>query len=110
MLDHIVEFAPIPRITKPSAAKHRKGPDAEVAQIFKDSEPFSAYCFRTIADPFAGRINVLKIFSGKVRHRRDGLQLDSRFMSERLGALHVIQGKQLDKVTEATRRRHHRRA
>ncbi len=39
---------------------------------------FRAYVFRTIADPFAGRINVMKVVSGKIAHRRDGLQLDPR--------------------------------
>jgi elongation factor G len=68
---------------------------------YKDSEPLSAYCFRTIADPFAGRINVFKIISGHLQ--TDATVLNStRGSMERLGALHTIQGKQLDKVTELT--------
>jgi elongation factor G len=76
-------------------------PDAErIARKYSDSEPFSAYCFRTIADPFAGRINVMKVISGK-------LQTDANVFNsvrggmERLGVLHTVQGKQLDKLTEA---------
>jgi elongation factor G len=46
----------------------RCGPDAErIGRKYSDSEPFSAYCFRTVADPFAGRINVFKIISGHLQ-------------------------------------------
>src|SRR5436189_75965 len=55
---------------------------------------------RTIDDPFAGRINVFKVISGKVG--TDATVYNStRSAAERLGALHTIQGKQLDKVPEA---------
>src|SRR5205085_2099454 len=67
---------------------------------YRSSEPFSAYVFRTIADPFAGRITVIKVVSGHVKHDAT-VQNITRGVAERLGALHSIQGKQLDKVDEA---------
>src|SRR5436190_24093637 len=67
---------------------------------YSPDEPFSAYVFRTIADPFAGRINVMKIVSGKVASDATVFN-SSRDSAERLGALHVISGKTLDKVNEA---------
>ncbi len=76
-------------------------PDAErISRKYSDSEPFSAYVFRTVADPFAGRINVMKVISGKIQTDANVLNSTKGSM-ERLGALHVVQGKQLDKVTEA---------
>ncbi|MFN2492809.1 MAG: elongation factor G [Pyrinomonadaceae bacterium] len=102
LLNAIVDYAPDP-------AHHDAeygfpmdaGPDAEkIARKYSDSEPFSAYCFRTIADPFAGRINVMKIISGKLQTDANVLN-SSRGTMERLGVLHSIQGKQLDKVPEA---------
>ena len=102
LLNGIVDYAPDPahhgaEYGKPVDA----GPDAEkIARKYSDSEPFSAYCFRTIADPFAGRINVMKVISGKIQ--TDATVLNStRGASERLGALHSMEGKQLDKVPEA---------
>ncbi|MCU1263754.1 MAG: translation elongation factor 2 [Acidobacteria bacterium] len=102
LLNGIVDYAPDPahhgaEYGKPVDA----GPDAEkIARKYSDSEPFSAYCFRTIADPFAGRINVFKVISGKIQ--TDATVLNStRGASERLGALHSMEGKQLDKVPEA---------
>ena len=70
-----------------------------ISRKYSNDEPFSAYVFRTIADPFAGRINVMKVVSGKVSS--DATVLNStRDTAERLGALHVISGKTLDKVNE----------
>jgi elongation factor G len=98
LLDHIVEFAPDPAHHEAEHGKNEKGEDE--SRKYASSESFSAYCFRTIADPFAGRINVFKIISGKVG--TDATVYNStRSVSERLGALHAVQGKQLDKVPEA---------
>lgn len=101
LLDHIVEFAPNP------AAHEAEFGSPVVGSLFErptrkysNDEPFSAYVFRTIADPFAGRINVMKIVSGKVSSDAAVLNSSREFV-ERLGALHVLQGKNLEKVTEA---------
>ncbi len=101
LLNAIVEYAPDPahhtaEYGKPVDA----APDAErLARKYSDSEPFSAYCFRTIADPFAGRINVMKVISGKLNTDANVLN-SSRGAMERLGMLHSVQGKQLDKVPD----------
>jgi elongation factor G len=98
LLDHIVEFAPDPAHHEAEHGKNEKG--ETISRKYSSSEPFSAYCFRTIADPFAGRINVMKVISGKIGTDAT-VYNSSRGSSERLGALHTIQGKQLDKVPEA---------
>src|SRR6266550_832504 len=98
LLDHLIEFAPNPAHHEAEHGKDEKGEPA--SRKHSDSEPFSAYCFRTIADPFAGRINVFKIMSGKVGTDANVYNA-TRSTSERLGALHAMQGKQLDKVPEA---------
>src|SRR5438128_1390990 len=102
LLNGIVDYAPDPAHHEAEFGKLvDAAPDAEkIARKYSDSEPFSAYCFRTVADPFAGRINVMKVISGKVQ--TDATVFNStRGASERLGALHVMQGKQLDKIPEA---------
>lgn len=102
LLNGIVDYAPDPahhhaEYGKPVDA----APDAEnIARKYSDSEPFSAFCFRTVADPFAGRINIMKVISGKLSTDATVLN-SSRGSSERLGALHSVQGKQLDKISEA---------
>jgi elongation factor G len=98
LLDHIVEFAPDPAHHEEEHGKDEKG--EAITRKYSSSEPFSAYVFRTIADPFAGRINVMKVISGHVGTDAT-VYNSSRGTSERLGALHSIQGKQLDKISEA---------
>ncbi|HXM35970.1 MAG TPA: elongation factor G, partial [Pyrinomonadaceae bacterium] len=102
LLNGIVDYAPDPAHHEAEYGKFIDStPDGpKIARKYNDSEPFSAYCFRTIADPFAGRINVMKVISGKVTTDATVLN-SSRGTNERLGALHAIEGKQLDKIPEA---------
>ncbi len=101
LLDHLVEFAPDPATHEAEYGfSDNEMAGDRVSRKYSNSEPFSAYVFRTIADPFAGRINVMKVVSGKVAS--DATVYNSTHDSmERLGALHVISGKVLDKVNEA---------
>ena len=102
LLDHIVEFAPNPATHEAEYGfKDNEMSGDRISRKYSSDEPFSAYIFRTIADPFAGRINVFKVISGRVAS--DATVYNSTHDSmERLGALHVISGKTLDKVNEAS--------
>jgi len=63
-----------------------------------DGETF-AYVFKTRADPFAGRINLFRVYQGTVKH--DSQLLNTRaHAKERIGQLLVPQGKDL-KQTDA---------
>ena len=102
LLDSLVDYAPNPATHEAEHGRASSDGDGgdPISRKYDSSEPFSAYVFRTIADPFAGRINVMKIISGKV-HTDANVLNSQRGAHERLGALHAIQGKQLDKVPEA---------
>jgi elongation factor G len=101
LLDHIVEFAPNPAVHEAEYGfVNNEMSGDRVSRKYSNTEPFSAYVFRTIADPFAGRINVFKVVSGKVASDAT-VQNSTRDSAERLGALHYIQGKTLDKINEA---------
>jgi len=101
LLDHIVEFAPTPATHEVEYGFSNSDLSGDrITRKYSTDEPFSAYVFRTIADPFAGRISVMKIVSGKIAS--DATVFNStRDSAERLGALHVIAGKTLEKVAEA---------
>jgi elongation factor G len=102
LLNGLVEFAPDPAHHEAEWGRPvDAGPDAErIGRKYSDNEPFSAYCFRTVADPFAGRINIFKIISGHLQTDANAFN-STRGVMERLGALNVMQGKQFDKVSEA---------
>jgi elongation factor G len=102
LLDGILDYAPAPDTHEQEHGKASLDDGAaEVTRGYHAEEPFSAYVFRTIADPFAGRINVMKIISGRVKADAT-VQNTTRGAAERLGALHSMQGKQLDKIDEAS--------
>ena len=102
LLDSMVDYAPNPATHEAEHGRATADGDGgeQTSRKYDSSEPFSACVFRTIADPFAGRINVMKVISGRVQTDANVLN-STRGAQERLGALHAIQGKQLDKVTEA---------
>src|SRR5437016_767358 len=56
LLNSIVDYAPDPAHHEAEYGRPvDAGPDAEqIPRRYSDREPFSAYCFRTVADPFAG--------------------------------------------------------
>jgi elongation factor G len=101
ILEAIVEYLPHPGFHQ----SERGFADADLSgepimRKYSDDEPFSAFVFRTIADPFAGRINVMKIVSGKIY--ADATVMNStRNSTERIGSLHALQGKTMDKIPEA---------
>jgi elongation factor G len=102
LLNALIDYAPDPAHHEAEWGRPvDAAPDAErLSRKYNDSEPLSAYCFRTIADPFAGRINVFKVISGHLQTDANVFNA-SHGVNERLGALHTMQGKQLDKVSEA---------
>jgi elongation factor G len=85
LLDLLVEGVPSP-------AKKR-------APISVDGDGTSAFVFKTIADPFAGRINVFRVLSGTLKG--DSNIVNARAHSkERVGQLMQLQGKEHVQVAE----------
>ncbi|MGA9768728.1 MAG: elongation factor G [Blastocatellia bacterium] len=100
LLNEIVELVPAP--DELGTIKGHPSPESDeiIEREVKDIAPFSAFVFKTIADPFAGRINVFKINSGNVKSDSTVYNL-TKNTQERLGPLHVVLGKSLEKITEA---------
>ena len=85
LLDLLVEGVPSPA---------KKGAPIEI-----EGDGTAAFVFKTIADPFAGRINVFRVLSGQVKG--DATLTNMRAHSkERFGALMVMQGKEHTNETE----------
>ncbi|HST56968.1 MAG TPA: elongation factor G [Solirubrobacteraceae bacterium] len=92
LLDAIVEDLPSP-------VKHGPLTVGELElQPLDDAELF-AYVFKTRADPFAGRINLFRVYQGVLRH--DTQVLNTRaHAKERIGQLLLFAGKQIEHVQE----------
>ena len=64
-----------------------------------ETEPFSAFVFKTMVDPFLGKITYFKINSGILR-KDDPVQNISKEATERMGRLYVMRGKEQIEVPE----------
>ncbi|GBD99025.1 elongation factor G [bacterium BMS3Abin07] len=64
----------------------------EIVRQPSADEPFSAYVFKTIADPFAGRLTVFRIYSGSLKADSTVLN-SSRNVKERVGQISFVVGK-----------------
>lgn len=78
--------------------KEVKGMNGEKEEIRKVSpeEPASALVFKTIVDPFVGKITLFKVMSGTLKKDMDIYNAENR-ESERIGSIFFLRGKdQLD--------------
>ena len=98
VLDAVVGFSPSPAERPPLPAVDRdSGEKAEIA--VGPEAPLAAYVFKTIADPYAGRITLFRVFGGRVSADSSYYNL-SRETQERFGSLALIQGKNQEPVDE----------
>jgi len=96
VMNFVVENFPAPTEHAPVAAKSNGN---DVQRAIKDSEPVAAFVFKTIADPFAGRVTYFKVMSGVVKN--DANLTNSRnHGAERLAHIGCLAGKTLQPVTE----------
>ena len=98
LLNFLVDYLP-----SPLERGEIEGLDHEGGQPVKrkiaDSQPVSAYVFKTVADPFAGRVSYFKVMSGVVKNEAN-LTNFNRGSSERLSHIGVTQGKTQTAVAE----------
>ena len=100
-LDHLLDFI---KVYTPSPVEHDpvtiKTPSGE-SKIRKvaDGEPIGAYVFKTMSDPFAGRITFFKVVSGVVKNDAT-LENYTRRSQEKLSHLSVMQGRKPIDVPE----------
>jgi len=96
ILNFIVDNFPAPTERGAVAGKLN---DHDVERAVKDSEPVSAFVFKTIADPFAGRVTYFKVISGVVKN--DGNLVNARTSTqERLAHVGSPMGKTIQPLTE----------
>ena len=72
-------------------------PGREVVRTPSMTDPFSAVVFKTIIDPFAGKLSVIRVFSGSLSSDQPFYNSD-RQVKERGGRLFRLQGKEVTAV------------
>jgi elongation factor G len=100
VLDFIVDYTPAPSEHEwvqgePAASGNGDAPKRHET----DAEPVSAYIFKTVSDPFSGRISYFKVFSGVLKNDA-ALQNYTRGSSEKFAHISIMQGKTAVPVNE----------
>ncbi|HEX8075303.1 MAG TPA: elongation factor G [Thermoleophilaceae bacterium] len=92
LLDAIVEDLPSPVMKGAvEAGDQTLEPDPE--------KPAVAFVFKTLADPFAGRINLFRVYQGTFKHDSQAVNCRAH-AKERIGQLLVPQGKDMGQADE----------
>ncbi|MEO5340686.1 MAG: elongation factor G [Magnetococcus sp. MYC-9] len=73
-------------------------PDRAIARAPTVGDPFSAVVFKTTIDPFAGKLSVIRVFSGAIEADQPCYNSD-RSCKERGGRLFRMQGKEMRAVS-----------
>ncbi len=97
LADFIIENFPAPVERGALAGKDSNG--GEVTRKIADAEPLSIFVYKTVADPFAGRVSYFKVCSGVLKN--DANVVNTRTgAAERLSHIGCLIGKSITPVTE----------
>jgi elongation factor G len=97
LLEALVEDLPSPAMRGSVTALNSEGEEVDIAPD-EDGE-LVAYVFKTLADPYAGRLNLFRVHSGVLKGDSQVTNA-SRRAKERIGQLLVSQGKEHEQVSE----------
>lgn len=98
LLEDIVECFPSPEYAIPQKAIDLKT-NKEVYVKLNPAEPFSAFVFKTIADPFVGKLSMFRVITGKIKS--DSTVYNSnKEKQEKIGTLYYLRGKNQIQTSE----------
>ncbi len=99
VLDAAIDLLASPaEVPVPEAIDAKTG--AAVERAADPAAPFSAFVFKTVIDPFAGRLSIFRVVSGRVTSDST-VQNTSRDAKERLGQLFRLEGKKQSPIPAA---------
>jgi elongation factor G len=91
LLDLMISCFPSPLDRGPVQGKNIKTGETEIREP-KEDGPLSAFVFKTIADPFAGKLNLFRVYSGGIN--ADSVVYNSKKdVKERIGQIFLLEGK-----------------
>lgn len=99
LMDAVLDYLPSPA---DEGLKEGKNPvTGEVEQRSQDpAAPFSAYVFKTIIDPFAGKLSVMRVISGKLASDMTCYNPNKQ-SKEKIGHMFRLDGKKQEAMKEA---------
>lgn len=98
LMDTIINYAASPE-DRPDEIGKRPGSDEEITRKCKATEPFSALVFKTMADPYVGKLTLFKVLSGSLKSDSSVYNVTQN-QTEKFGQVYVMKGKKQENVTE----------
>ncbi len=98
LLDAIVEYLPSP-VDRPQVKGKSTQDDSEVVVKSDEAAPLSALVFKTVADPYAGKLTLFRVFSGTLKGDSSVFN-STQNVAERVGQVFGLQGKKQVPVGE----------
>jgi elongation factor G len=91
LMDMVIDFMPSP--VDASACEAVKAKSDEKVMVAADMDaPFSAQVYKTIADPFVGKISMFKVMSGKLTSDTEVFN-SNKEKKEKIGNIFLLRGK-----------------
>jgi elongation factor G len=99
LLDAVIDYLPAPCEEADVEGKNPITGEAE-KRSQQPTAPFSAYVFKTIVDPFAGKLSVMRVISGKIAPDAS-CYVSNKQVKEKIGHMFRLEGKKQEAVKEA---------
>lgn len=99
LLDMMIDYLPNPQDLNPIEGVDMNGNPVERKTL--DDEPFSAFVFKTMVDPYFGTANVFKVNSGKIKVG-DTVHVSKLDKDIQVSQLNVVTGAKMASVSELT--------
>lgn len=99
MMENVIKFLPSTDVVRPTIEAINPKTDEPVEINCDETEPLSAFVFKTIADPYVGRLSIFKVTSGILK--RDAMVRNvNKNIAEKIGHIYVLRGKEQIEVDE----------
>ena len=99
LLSSIVQYMPSPREEHSTVTGVNPDTDEEVEVICDKEHPTTAFIFKTIVDPYLGKVSLFRVYSGAVK--ADSVLLNAgKDENEKISHVYCLRGKEQIEVSE----------
>ena len=97
LLDYIIDLMPSPAGHVLEGVDPKSGEPVE--RVCADDQPFSARVFKTMADPFVGKLSLMKVISGVLTADTQLYNVNAE-KTEKPGTIYFLRGKKQNTTTK----------
>jgi elongation factor G len=98
LLDALIQYAPSP-VEAPAAVGQNPQSKAEETRKASDAEPLAALVFKTLSDPYVGKLTYFRVYSGVLKSDSHAWNATKEH-DERIGQLFTVRGKKQEAAAE----------